>query len=165
MKSQIRKTTKPDKLTPKQLSKYDDSLEVLRIMRTGVSFSRATSSVGISRSTTKNFLGNSLFKRKHRIKPKKNDNLIRKLRINENGKEIFISVRGNKKSKVVAQYHSAIGQALEQNNPVKLQSFRKRRIRDIDGKFHSFETDIEKIQTINLQREEPEFFTIYRSSS
>ena len=154
-----------DLLTPKQLTRYDDSLEVLRLMRTGISFSKATDTVGSTPSTTKNHLGNSLFKRKNRIRPKKNDILLRKIRINEKGKEVFIQIRGNKRVKVIAQYQGAIGQAIDQNNFIKLKSFRKRRIKDIDGKFHSFETDISKIQLIILQREEPEFFTIYQRSS
>lgn len=158
MKSKI---TNPDNLTPRQLTKYIDSLEVLRLMRTGMSFSKATDSVGISSTIAKRFIGPSIFKRKNRFRPKKNDDLIRKLRINEKGKEIFISVKGNKKSKVVAQYYSAVGQTLNQNKPINLKKFQKRKIKDIDGKFHFFETDIEKLQLIQLQKEEPEFFTIY----
>ncbi|MCJ8306183.1 MAG: hypothetical protein HRU07_03935 [Nitrosopumilus sp.] len=164
MKSQ-NKIINPDGLTSKQLVKYDDSLEVLRLMRKGTSFSKASSIVGVSSSIAKRFLSSAIFKRKNRIRPKKNDNLIRKLRINEKGKEVFISVKGNKKSRVVAQYYGAIGQAIDQNNPTRLQSFRKRRIKDIHGKFHTFDTNLENIQTILLQKEEPEFFTIYRSSS
>jgi len=160
-----KRNTSLSRLTSKQLSKYDDSLEVLRLMRAGTSFSKASKSVGISSSTAKKNLGNSLFKRKNRIKAKKSDTLLRKIRINENGKEVFIQIRGNKRAKVIAQYHSALGFALDQNNPTNLNSFRRRRIKDINGKFHSFETDISKIQLIILQREEPEFFNIYQSSS
>ena len=162
MKSKI---TNPEKLTSRQLTKYTDSLEVLRLMRTGLSFRQATNSVGVSTTMTKKFIGSSIFKRKNRIKPKKKDNLIRKLRINENGKEISILVKGNKKSRLIAQYYGSIGQALNQNNPTNLKKFQKRRLKDIHGKFHFFETDIEKLQLIELKKEEPEFFTIYGRTS
>lgn len=158
MKSKI---TNPEKLTSRQLTKYADSLEVLRLMRTGISFRQATTAVDISPNITKKFIGSSIFKRKNRIKPKKNDNLIRKLRINENGKEISVLIKGNKKSRIIAQYYSAIGQALNQNNPTNLKKFKKRRLKDVNGKFHFFETDVEKLQLIELKKEEREFFTIY----
>jgi len=152
-----------DSLTPKQLARYNDSLEVLNLMRHGTSFYKATNSVGISPPTVKKNLGNAITKKNNRIIAKKSDNLIRKLRIYENGNETFIQVKGNKKAKLIAQYHSAVGMRLDKNNTLVLESFRNKKLRDSKGRWHLFETDIERIQEIFAKREEPEFFTIYKS--
>lgn len=151
-----------DLLTPKQLARYNDSLEVLRLMRHGSSFYKATNSVGISSSTVKKNLGNAITKKKNRIVARKSDNLIRHLRLYENGKETFIQVKGTNKSKKIAQYHSAIGQRLDKDNPIPLKAFKDSIIKDSLGKYHTFETDIKAIQEILLKQENPEFQTIYK---
>ncbi len=151
-----------DRLTPKQLAKYDDSLEVLRMMRHGTSFSKATKTVGISPPTVKKFLGTVLSKKNKRIRVRKNDSLLRKLRINENGKEIFIQVRGTKKAGLVGKYHSAVGRLIDKNETRILESFADKTIQDAFGKTHSFEIQTEKIIAILERQEEPEFFTIYK---
>ncbi|MBM3910150.1 MAG: hypothetical protein FJ356_00700 [Thaumarchaeota archaeon] len=153
-----------DLLTATQLSKYDDSLEVLRLVRHGTSFSKATKTVGISSTTAKKFLGSSLRKKENRIVAKQNDSLIRQLRIYENGKEHFIQVRGSKTAKRIAQYHSSIGRVIDGKEPNALKAFEWDFILDTKRKSHHFETDIKKILAILEKREEPEFFTIYRSS-
>jgi len=40
---------------------------------------------------------------------------------------------------------------------------KNKRIKDIDGKWHSFETSTEKILEINEKIEEPEFYEVYAS--
>jgi hypothetical protein len=152
-----------DSLTPKQLARYNDALEVLRLMRGGASFYKATNLVGLSPITTKKILGNTLRKSNGRLIARKNDSLFRKVRIYENGKEVFISVKGTKNVKLVAQYHSAVGRRLDKNEQLALLSFAKTKLRDSNGKIHSFETNIEKIQEIIQKQEEPEFFTIYKT--
>jgi len=151
-----------DLLTSKQQAKYNDSLEVLRLVRSGVSFTKARKDVGITTFTVKKFLGNTIRKSKKRIVARKNDSLLRKVRIYENGKEIFIQIKGTKKVKLVAQYHSALGRRIDKNDITALEQFEKITIRNSKGRLHSFETDIEKIQEILSKREEPEFFTIYK---
>ena len=158
------KKIQPDSLKPKQLAKYDAALEILRLVRQGTSFSKAVKSVGISSSTAKNLLGSSLRKRGNRIVAKSNDSLIRILKIYENEKEYFISVKGNKAAKRIAQYHSAIGRVIDGKEPNALKAFEWDFIIDAKRKVHSFETDIKKVLEILEKREEPEFFTIYRSA-
>ena len=152
-----------DRLTPKQLAMYDDSLEVLRMMRHGTSFSKATKTVRISPPTVKKFLGKVLSKKNKRIRVRKNDSLLRKLRIYENGKEIFIQVRGTKKAGLVGKYHGAVGRLLDKNETNALESFADKTIRDAFGKTYSFEIQTDKIITILERHEEPEFFSIYKS--
>lgn len=149
-------------LTDRQSAKYEDSLEVLRVMRKGTSFSKAVKTLRISPSTTKKYLGNSLSKKNGKLVPKKNDNLLRQIRIYENGKEVFIQVKGTNNAKKIAQYHSAIGQRIDKNDKTALESFKRMVIKDHTGKYHTFETDLEKILDILQRKEEPPFFTIYK---
>lgn len=151
-----------DSLTPKQLARYNDSLEVLNLMRHGSSFYKAVRIVEISPSTVKKNLGNAITKKKNRIVAKKSDNLIRQLQFYENGKETFIQVKGRKKAKLVAQYHSAIGKRIDNNDKSSLDSFKNIIIKDTIGKYHKFEIDVSKLLEIFKKREEPEFFTIYQ---
>lgn len=153
-----------DSLTPTKLGKYYDSLEILRLVREGISFSKATKTVGIDPITAKKFLGKSLRKKKNRIVAKSNDSLIRELRIYENEKEYFIQVKGSNAAKRVAQYHSYIGKVIDGSEPNALKAFEWNFIVDAERKVHRFETNIKKILEILEKREEPEFFTIYRSA-
>lgn len=165
MKSKLQTWQKNlDLLTPAQLAKYYDSLEILRLVRQGTSFSKAAKTVGIDPTTAKKFLGKSLRKKENRIVARQKDSLIRQLRIYENGKEYFIQIKGNKAAKRIAQYHSAIGRVIDENEPNALKVFQFDFILDTKRKVHSFETDIKKILEILEKREEPEFFTIYRSA-
>ena len=152
-----------DLLTPKQLAKYDDSLEVLRMMRQGSTFSSATRTVGISPSTVRKFLGKTLSKKENRVTARKNDSLIRQLKIYENGKEVSIQIRGIKKASIIGKYHSAVGRRISKNQTDALESFEDKTIQDIFGKTHTFESDIDEIITILERQEEPEFFKIYKT--
>lgn len=149
-------------LTDKQSAKYQDAIEVLRVMKSGTSFSKAVKAVGISPSTTKKYLGNSLSKKNGKLVAKKTDSLLREARIYENGKEELIQVRGTNNIRKIAQYHSAIGQRIDKNDKTALESFKGIVIKDHTGKYHRLETDIEKILSILQRKEEPPFFTIYK---
>ena len=153
-----------DLLTPTQLAKYDSSLEVLRLVRQRTSFTKAAKTVGIDPATAKKFLGSSLKKKRNRIVAKPNDSLIRYLRIYENGKEHFVQIKSNKATKRIAQYYSAIGRVIDGKEPNALKEFHGDIISDNKRQKHHFETDIKKILEILEKREEPEFFTIYRSA-
>lgn len=151
-----------DLLTSKQLARYEDSLEVLRLMRTGESFNNATKLVNISPSTAKKLLGKILHKKGNKLVARKSDNLVRKLRIYENGKETFIQIKGSSKAVKIAQYHSAIGRRIEKDDKLALEPFKDKIIKDTKGNYHTFETDIHKILDILRKHESPEQFTIYR---
>jgi len=151
-----------DLLTSKQSAKYDDSLEVLRLIRKGMSLNQASKQVGISPSTAKRYVGIALKLKNKRIVARKNDSLLRKIRIYENGKEEFIQIKGRKNSSIIAQYLGAVGKRIDKNDVAALDSFEKITIRDFKGNHHKFETDIKKLIQIFEKREEPEFFTIYQ---
>ena len=157
-----KRTVNLDKLSPKKLAKYEDSLEVLRIMRQNkMSLTKASKTVQISPSTVKRNVGSALKKHGNRIIPKQNDNLTRKIRIYENGKEVWIQIRGNKKAATVARYHGATGRLLNQRETDAMKGFENQSIIDTKGKKHKFETSSKKLKAITERREEAEFFTIY----
>lgn len=151
-----------DLLAPKQSAKYNDSLEALRLIRQGKSLNQSSKQVGISPSTVKRYVGTALKTNNKRITARKNDSLLRKIRIYENGKEEFIQIRGRKNSSLIAQYMGAVGRRIDKNDVTALDSFEKITIRDFKGNHHKFETDIKKLVQIFEKREEPEFFTIYQ---
>lgn len=157
MKKIFRKTLVD--LIPKRLAKYEDSLEVLNLIRKGTTIKEASKQVGISVPTVKKYVHSALWIKNHRLVAKKSDDLLRKIRIYENGKETWVTVRGNKRSSLIGQYHSAVGR-IDKDQSI-LKSFKNKRIKDADGQVHRLEVDVTKILSILERREEPEFFTIY----
>ena len=151
-----------DLLPVKQITKYEDSLEVLSLMRKGNTINKASKQVGISPTTVKKYAGSALRLKNRRLVAKKSDNLLRKIRIYENGKEDFIQTRGRKNSTIGAQYMGAVGRRIDRNDVDALKLFENKTIIDFKGKHHKFETDLKNLIKISEQREEPEFFTIYR---
>jgi hypothetical protein len=152
----------PDNLTPKQLAKYEDALEVLRLMRQGQSITKASKQVGLSPSTVKKYVGSVLYSKNNRLVARQTDSLLRKIRIYENGQEDFILIRGRKNVTIIAQYMSAVGRRIDNNDTSALKSFEKIIIIDAKGNHHKLETDVKKLIKIFEKREEPEFFTIYQ---
>jgi predicted DNA-binding protein (UPF0251 family) len=150
-----------DLLTPKKIAKYDDSLETLRLMRKGVSIRQATKEMGISIKTLQKYVGSALRIKKGKIIPKITDNLLRKMRIYENGKETWIQIRGLRNASVIGQYHSSVGRLIDKNERNTLDVFKKVVITDDKGKKHKLETDRKLLFEIYDKRSEQEFFTIY----
>jgi predicted transcriptional regulator len=153
-----------EKLSPNRLAKYNDSLEVLKKMRTeGGSLAKNAKLVKISPNTVKRYVGSAFEKRGNRIVAKHNDDLLRKMRIYKNGKEAWIQVRGKENASKIGRYHSAVGRRVHLDELNALDSFKGETVTDFQGKKHSLENDYKKIQEIFKRREEPEYFTIYTS--
>jgi len=150
-----------DLLSDKQIAKYEDSLDVLGLVRKGKSLNQASKKVGISPTTVKKYVGSALKLKNKRIVAKKRDSLLRKIRINENGKEAFIQTRGRKNSSISGKYLSAVGQSIDNNDTSALKPFEGKTIIDHKGKHHVLETNLDKLRQISERREEREFFSIY----
>jgi len=151
-----------DKLTPRSSSKYDDSLEVLRLMRQGYKIRNASKEVEISPTTVKKYVGSAIKKKNNVLVAKSTDSLLRKMRIYEDGQEKWIQVRGRKNSSIIGQYHSAVGRRVDKKEKNALELYKKIKIRDAKNKVHVLETDSENIFDIFDRRQEPEFFRIYQ---
>lgn len=152
-----------DSLPPRQIIAYENSLEVIRQMRRGKTITSATKNVGTTIPTVKKYASSALQKKSNRITVKKNDNLLRKMRMYENGKEVWVQVKGIRQAKLIGQYHSSIEKRMEQGQEDALDAFKGITVTDVKGQKHILETDITKLTAIREKIEEPEHFTIYSS--
>lgn len=150
-----------DLLSNKQIARYEDSLEVLGLVRKGKSLNHASKQVGISPSTVKRHVGSALKLKNKKIVANKRDSLLRKIRIYENGKEEFIQTRGRKNASISGEHLSAVGQSIDNNDVSILKPFENKTRIDHKGKHHKLETNLDKLKQIIERREEPEFFRIY----
>jgi len=94
---------------------------------------------------------------------KKYDHTSRSMLISENGKMQSVQVSDSRHAKTIGRYHNAVKFYLDTGDSTKLKKFSKRKIRDSDGKLHSFETRPEIVEQINEIIEEIEFFEVYDS--
>lgn len=99
-----------------------------------------------------------------RWRPKRLDRISRVMKINENGKEVFVEVNDSRQATIIGKYHSAIGEFLNTGNVDVLTDFEGRMIKDSSGNYHTLETDPNTIRAINEAREESEFYDIYEVS-
>lgn len=148
-------------LTPREKYLRDRSLEVLsEARRTGKSLTRIAREYGISSDAV--MLNTDAFKKKNgRWIPKKYDRISRTMKINENGRESSIEIADSRTASLMGRYHSAVGQFLGSGNRQLLAPFKKRRIKDVQGRYHILETDPEALREINERIEEPEYYEVY----
>jgi uncharacterized protein YaaR (DUF327 family) len=81
--------------------------------------------------------------------------------ISENGKMHSITISDSRHAKTIGRYHNAVKFYLDTGDKSKLEKFSKRKIKDLDGNLHSFETDPKIVEEINEKIEEIEFFEVY----
>lgn len=149
-------------LTSKQKVKRKLSLEVLRNMRRGTSFSFATKEVGISSYLSKKNLGRYLRKKFGRFVPTLTDSIQRSMEFYSRKEgRIFIVVKNSKDASLIGEYFASVRQAMRTGDESLLKKFKRKTITDAEGKKHKFETDLEKIFEIEEGVEEPEFREIY----
>ena len=92
---------------------------------------------------------------------KKRDSIPRPMTINENGQSKTIQVRDSRNASKIGKYNFAIKTFLESGDKSKLVKFRNKKVKDIDGNTHIFETDATKIIKINERIESPELRDVY----
>lgn len=150
-------------LSPKQKFLRKISLDVLSQSRQSKkSLSKLAKENGISLKAVIN--NTKAFRKiKGRWIPKKYDKIPRIMIINENGGASSIQINDSRKAALVGKYHNAVKQFLLIGDDSKLLKFQNKRIKDIDGKWYSFETETERILEINEKIEEPEFYEVYAS--
>jgi len=149
-------------LTNKQKYQRKLVLEVLRLMRRGLSFSSATKESGISQYLSKKNLGRYLRKKSGRYIPTLTDSIQRSMEFYSRKEgRIFIIVKNSKDASLIGEYFSSVRQAIRTGDDSYLKKFKRKSITDAEGKKHYFETDLEKIYDIEEGIEEPEFREIY----
>jgi len=148
-------------LKPEQKEIRVRSLEVLSEIRsTKKSLTKIARQKGISPKTV---LHNThAFKKvNRRWVPKKFDKIPRSMIINENGKKVSIEINDSRHASTIGKYHNAVKEFLNTGNKKNLSRFSKKKIKDSNGKTHSFETKPKKIISIEEKVEEPEFMDVY----
>ena len=148
-------------LTPREKDLRDKSLKVLSQMRRkGQSLTRASREIGISPKTVKQH-ARAFKKVNGRWKAKRYDRIERRMAINENGREVWVTVKDSRHASLIGRYQSAIREFLQTGDASVLEPFKGKRVRDADGKWHTLETDPKAIYEIQEMREDEEFYTIY----
>ena len=147
-------------LNPEEKEIRVRSLEIVSEARTTKkSLSKIAKQKGISSKTVLNHT-NAFKKVNRRWVAKKFDKISRSMIINEKGKKISIEINDSRHASTIGKYHNAVKE-LKKGNKKKLSEFSKKKIRDSNGKFHSFETRSKKIISIEERVEEPEFVDVY----
>jgi len=150
------------KLKNIQKSQRNLSLEVLRLMRRGSSFSSATKETGISPYLAKKNLGRYLRKKSGRYLPTLTDSIQRSMEFYDKSEgRIFIVVKKSKDASTIGEYFAKVRKAIRTGKSSYLKKFKGKSITDVNGKEHFFETDLEKIYDLEEEIEEPEFREIY----
>lgn len=150
-------------LSPRQKSIRVPSLEVLSIARkSNQPLSRIAKNHGMSVKTV--IRNTNAFKKVNgQWMPKKFDKISRVLKINEKGQEKTIEVKDSRIASVIGSYHNAVKIFLNTGNVEQLQKFKKKKIKDANGKIHVLETNSQELININERIEEPEFYEVYVS--
>jgi len=150
-----------EKLSPKQKLLREKSLSVLSEARKSKqSLSKLAERHDISLKTVLNNT-NSFRKRQRRWNAKRFDKVPRVMKINENGKEVSIQINDSRTAALIGRYHNAVKKFLNTGDKKSLKKFKNKKIKDIDGNFHSFETNPNSLIEINERIEEPEFYELY----
>ena len=148
-------------LSPKQKLLREKSLSVLSEARKSKqSFSKLAKKHDVSPKTVLNNT-NAFRKRRRRWNAKRFDKIPRVMKINENGKEVSIQINDSRTAALIGQYHNAVKKFLNTGDKKSLKKFKNKKIKDIDGNFHSFETNLDSLIEINEKIEEPEFYELY----
>jgi len=151
-----------DFLFPKQKRIRVKSSKVLRLMRReGYSLTKASREVGISPNTVKRHTG-ALKRDAHRWRAKKYDSLTRVMNINENGRSHWVEIKDSRHASLIGRYQNAVKKFLESDDESILKPFRDRKVKDINGNWHTLETDPDNLYDIHERRADEEFYTIYK---
>ena len=152
-----------NKLTPRQKNTRIKSLAVItQSKKTRKSLSVIAKEHSISFRTVQNHT-NAFKKVNGKWVPKRFDIVSRSMLISEKGKMQSVEITDSRHAKTIGRYHNAVKFYLDTGDSSKLKKFSKRKIRDSNGKLHSFETRLKTVEEINESIEEIEFFEVYDS--
>lgn len=149
-------------LTSAEKTLRQKSLNVLSRMRRGERFNEILKDVDIKAVDVKRHLGNAIYKKRGRLLARPTDTIERNMVFYENGKITSITVTNSRDARRIAQYMNAVKEALHTGNDKPLRKFKNMIITDAYGKKRKFETNIEKLYEIEEQKEDSEFYEVYK---
>src|SRR5207249_2757954 len=88
------------------------------------------------------------------------DDRLREMAIYSRGKRVSLSLSFDE-SRKAGGFMSAVGQALDSNDPQSLESFKGEGVTDTEGRLHPFETRLNILYRLDLDRETP-YEQLYR---
>ncbi|TQD27914.1 hypothetical protein [Methanolobus vulcani] len=140
------------------------SLQILRLMRKGVPYSKAVEKTGINKKDIIRNLGKYLYKSKGKWKVTTTDRIeVEMLIYEKDAGQISIVTTNSKDRTLIGLYFNAINRALKTGDSSLLKRFIDIHITDVNGTKHFFVTDLERLYEINEAQEEPEYLDIYQS--
>lgn len=139
------------------------SNKVLQLMRRkNYSLTKACERVGISPEAVINNT-DALKKESDRWVVKRYDTLERSMVIYSNGRSYAITVKDSRHASLIGRYHNAVKMYRDTKDVSYLKPFKGKRVRDIDGQWHTLETDPRTIYEIQERTPDEEFIEIYNS--
>ena len=157
-------TTSWNALSSQQKRDRKLSLQILRLMRKGVPYSKAVEKTGINKKDIIRNLGKYLYKSKGKWKVTTTDRIEVEMLIYErDAGQISIVTTNSKDRTLIGSYFNAINRALKTGDSSLLKRFTDIQITDANGIKHFFVTDLERLYEINEAQEEPEYLDIYQS--
>jgi hypothetical protein len=141
---------------------YDRKLEEgLKKVREGKTVPQAAASIGEPPERLRDYLARTGVGEKQKGRWfVGEDHRIREMSIYSQGRRISLSLAFDESRKVGA-FMSAVGQALDSNDPEPLVPFEGDGVTDIDGEFHSFEVRMNVLYRLDAERETP-YEQLYR---
>jgi len=157
-------TTSWNVLNSQQMRDRKLSLQILRIMRKGIPFSKAVEKTGINKKDIVRNLGKYLYKSKGKWKVTATDRIeVEMLIYDRDAGQISIVITNSIDRSLIGSYFNAVNKALKTGDSSLLKRFDDIQIIDADAEEHSFVTDLERLYEIQDAQEEPEFLEIYRN--
>lgn len=147
--------------TSSQKVEFKQALEVLRLMRKGLSLSKASKKVNLPIRKVLNYLGNTVRRIRGRYYARKSDTLYRNMVFFEDGRRTRITVNNSLDARLIGKYFSAVGRLSYMQDFDALKPFEGIIIFDVDDRKRRFETDPEKVLLILSRIEDFEFFEVY----
>lgn len=148
-------------LTPREREIRRTSLKVLSDVRRGKgSLSFISKKYRTTPKTVRSHTG-ALRKVDHRWVGTRFDVVERRIRINENGEEIWITVSDSRTATTISRYHHAVDRFLHTHDEKYLKPFKNKKIRDSQGNYHTLETNPDKLHDIRDRRVEEETWAMY----
>jgi hypothetical protein len=130
-------------------------------MRAGRSFTLSTKYAGIDPRTAKEHLHGYIHKKRGRWHARSKDKIERGLLIYTRGRIRVIIVNDSEVASTIGEYLNDIKRLLTSGNLKLLEKYKNVVIRDANGKLHRPETRLERLEEIELSREEVPFSDIY----
>ena len=121
-------------LKPREAHTRERTLEALRLMRNrGYSLTKASKKAGTTPETVRKHT-RAVKKSGNRYVPKSFDVVSREMRINSDGREIWVSVKDSRHASTIGRYQNAVKNYLNTGDESYLKPFRNKRIRDSERK-------------------------------